>query len=99
MNFTCGTATARACKKNRRLAAHWYEKIKERLAEVADEIYETGYHFALNAARYGRRETYVDIGAFYYFSKSGEWFYVGEIYRKAGDFDTADKWYAKYFEM
>lgn len=38
-------------QKNRRLAAHWYEKIKERLAEVADEIYETGYHFALNAAR------------------------------------------------
>ncbi|MBO4401288.1 MAG: hypothetical protein J5809_05535 [Selenomonadaceae bacterium] len=35
--------------------------------------------------------------AIYYFSKSGEWFYIGEIYRRAGDFDAAGKWYAKYF--
>lgn len=121
-------------QKNRRLAAHWYEKIKERLPEVADEIYETGYHYALNAAiqlryrdgrifqscdadfarhyfkialeyfwdaaRYGRRETYVDIGAFYlrghgvkknlaraleYFDKAGSWYVLAKSYLEGED--------------
>lgn len=86
-------------QKNQTLAERWYEQIKSKLPDVADEIYETGYHYAINAAvqlkyRDGRIfKSYDEERARHYFQIALEYYWDAVRYGRRDAYTDIGQFY------